>query len=445
MKKLFFCLISISIYGQIPKNYYSSAKGKGYELKTQLHQIINQHKDLGYNGLWQTYKTSDIDNFYDKDGSLLDIYSENPKGKDAYNFILGSNQCGIYSNEGDCYNREHIIPQSTFHSASPMVADAHFIPPTDGKVNGKRSNYPHGYVSKIKWTSKNGSKLGTCTVEGYKGTAFEPIDEFKGDIARMYFYFVTCYENKVASFNYEMFNGSKDQVFTDGFKNMLLEWHQLDPVSKSEVARNNAIFKRQENRNPFIDHPEWVEKIWGKASKRKENKNTDSDTKVVTTEIEQTKAKNNNSHKIISKDVYFSAYIEGTGNNKALVITNGSGKTIDLSNYRIKKQTNGKGDWSKGLKIKTQLAPKQSLTLMYKQTNLKCSNSNILKFEASELAFNGNDPIGLFLEDQLVDCLGNFDDTSTFSENETLVRIKQSGKTIFNKKDWKVLAIDTCQ
>lgn len=251
-------------FAQIPSGYYSTATGTGYTLKTQLYNIIKGHTDNGYAGLYTTYQTSDVDNFYENDGTVLDMYSENPSGTDPYTYTTGTTQrCGNYSVEGDCYNREHIIPQSVFNEQSPMVADAHFITPTDGKVNGMRSNYPHGNVNSATYTSQNGSKLGSSAVSGYSGTVFEPINDFKGDIARMYFYFATRYENTVAGYSYAMFNGSSNQVFTTAFLNMLLAWHAQDPVSAREIARNNAIYSRQNNRNPFIDHPEYVNQIWG--------------------------------------------------------------------------------------------------------------------------------------------------------------------------------------
>jgi chitodextrinase len=143
-----------------------------------------------------------------------------------------------------------------------MVSDAHFITPTDGKVNGQRSNYPHGMVASPTWTSLNGSKLGASTTAGYSGTVFEPIDEFKGDIARMYFYFATRYETTVSGYTYAMFNGTSNQVFTTAFLNMLLTWNAQDPVNAREIARNNAIYGTQNNRNPYIDHPEYVQAIW---------------------------------------------------------------------------------------------------------------------------------------------------------------------------------------
>jgi endonuclease I/chitodextrinase len=260
---LLFILSSIASLAQIPAGYYNNATGTGYALKTQLYNIINPHTNPGYDGLYVTYQNSDVDTFYENDGTVLDMYSENPTGADPYNYSLGATQrCGNYNSEGDCYNREHIIPQSVFGSANPMVADAHFITPTDGKVNGYRSNFPHGNVGIASWTSLNGSKLGSSSVSGYSGTVFEPINEFKGDIARMYFYFVTCYQNNVAGYPYDMFNGTSNQSFTTPFLNMLLAWNTLDPVSPREISRNNAIYARQGNRNPYIDHPEYVSMVW---------------------------------------------------------------------------------------------------------------------------------------------------------------------------------------
>lgn len=260
-----FCL------AQPPAGYYNNATGTGFTLKTQLFNIIKGHTDRNYDGLYVTYQTSDIDKYYENDGTVLDMYSEIPLGTDPYNFTPDSAQrCGNYAKEGDCYNREHIIPQSIFNSLPPMVSDAHFITPTDGKVNGNRGDYPHGKVgATVSITSKNGSKIGPATNTGYSagftGTVFEPIDEFKGDIARMYMYFATRYQDVITTWgkSYAPFNGTSDQVFTDAFKNILLTWNQLDPVSQREIDRNNAIYARQGNRNPYIDNNDYVTKVWG--------------------------------------------------------------------------------------------------------------------------------------------------------------------------------------
>ncbi|MFP3592716.1 endonuclease [Chryseobacterium sp. SIMBA_038] len=267
MKKIIlFLIFSGSISAQAPAGYYNSANGlTGASLKTTLSTIItNGHQDKGYGGLWTGYKTTDIDKNYENDGSILDIYSEKPTGTDPYKFTPGTNQCGTYSVEGNCYNREHIVPQSLFNEASPMVSDINFIRATDGKVNGMRSNYPFGKVGTATFTSKNGSKLGNSVSSGYAGTVFEPIDEFKGDIARMIFYFVTRYQSKLSTFSTGNMLGSTAFPGLQTWElNVLLAWHSQDPVSQAEINRNNASYTYQGNRNPFIDNPSYANQIWG--------------------------------------------------------------------------------------------------------------------------------------------------------------------------------------
>ena len=264
-------ILSIGLFGlmngQEPTGYYSNATGlTGYALKTKLGEIITAgYQTKSYDNLYTGYPSTDTDNFYEKDGSVLDVYSENPAGADPYNFQHGTKKCGNYSVEGDCYNREHTVPQSLFGSKSPMVSDILHILPTDGKVNGMRSNYPYGKVNNPSWTSKNGSKVGNNTTPGYSGISFEPINEFKGDIARGLLYFVTRYQTSLSGFSSgNILNpGNVNKGLTDWELNLLLLWHQQDPVSQREIVRNNAAYAYQKNRNPFIDHPEWVTQIWG--------------------------------------------------------------------------------------------------------------------------------------------------------------------------------------
>jgi len=286
MKKLYlFLLLSISAIGfsQAPANYYNNATGTGYALKTQLKTIITSgHTDRGYAGLWTTYATSDRDMGigYENDNTIVDIYSENPAGTDPYNFTFDNDQCGTYSNEGDCYNREHLVPQSYFEDVTVSFTrtDAHHIVPTDGKVNNYRNNYAFGKVNNATYTSQNGSKLGPLLNSGYSAGAgtpvvFEPIDEFKGDIARCFLYFATRYEDQMDDFYASktlaqvpakaMFDGSINKVFSPAFLNILLTWNQQDPVSTKEIKRNNAIYARQGNRNPYIDNNAYVTSIWG--------------------------------------------------------------------------------------------------------------------------------------------------------------------------------------
>lgn len=259
---LIFLCATICLQAQIPNNYYNSAYNKkGYALRVALHNIISNHTTLSYNALWDAYKTTDKrpDN-----GKVWDIYSDRPNGTPAYYFTFGSDQCGNYSTEGDCYNREHSVPQSWFNDASPMKTDLFHVYPTDGKVNGQRGNYAYGEVNNATWTSTNGSKLGSCATAGYSGTVFEPIDDYKGDLARSYFYMAVCYMNKnLGQETQSLFSGGSLKPWA---LNMLIRWHNQDPVSQKEIDRNNAVYSIQHNRNPFIDYPELVGKIFGSDS-----------------------------------------------------------------------------------------------------------------------------------------------------------------------------------
>lgn len=279
---LFLWSITFS-FAQIPAGYYDHATNSGYTLKNNLKEIINSstegftnelvHQQREYNDFDTFTATNDLDTYYENDGTILDIYSENPTSADPYNYFPIVNECGNYNGEGVCYNKEHTIPQSIFSQAEPMRGDAFHLYPTDGRVNGFRSNFPFGYVGSglisqngITNPTQNGSKLGNNINTGvftYSGTVFEPIDEFKGDIARSYFYFVTRYQDEIPSWSsYPMFNGTTTQGITDGFLYTLIKWHIDDPVSQKEIDRNENIYIYQNNRNPFIDHPEYVEAIW---------------------------------------------------------------------------------------------------------------------------------------------------------------------------------------
>lgn len=252
--------------------YYSAAEGlSGYTLKTALYDIIKGHSNQGYGAIWTFYSNNTIDRYFENDGTILDIYSERPSGADSINFTAVTNQCGNYSGEGGCYNREHSFPKSWFGGrAEPMHSDIHHIFATDGFVNSKRSSFPYGEVGSATYTSSNGSKVGSARSGlGYSGTVFEPIDEFKGDLARAYFYMATRYENVIAGWENNSSSGdavligNSSQVYETWYLNLMKQWHNQDPVSQIEIDRNNAAQPYQGNRNPFVDHPEFVGLIWG--------------------------------------------------------------------------------------------------------------------------------------------------------------------------------------
>lgn len=256
-------LLSASATAEIPSGYYDSCEGKtGQALLTALYQKITTHTNVGYDGLWDVYKKSDVR----ANGSLWDIYTTKEWGSSF-------TKCGNYSVIGDCINREHSMPKSVWGGGkSAQYSDAFHLYPTDGKVNGQRSNYPYGECSGGTRLPNNGSvqalgRLGTSTFSGYTGKVFEPDDEYKGDLARSYFYMAACYNNLISSWTQgemgNMMGGNSYPVFKTWAVNLLLKWARQDEVSQKEIDRNEAIYSFQKNRNPFIDHPELVEYIWG--------------------------------------------------------------------------------------------------------------------------------------------------------------------------------------
>ena len=245
--------------------YYKNADGKsGEALRTAMFAIINDGKnDITYDGLLEAYKTTDVR----EDGYLRDWYSN------TTNYVIGGDkENASYKKEGDGYNREHTVPQSWFGKQSPMVSDLVHVVPTDGYVNNRRSDYPFGEVSNITYQSNNGyCKLGSCKTAGYSGRVFEPNDEIKGDLARIYFYMATCYKDKIGNWSGGVFTSDGLIGWT---YDMLIRWSQADPVNEVEIARNNAVQTtvittkkgkkiKQGNRNPFVDYPGLEDYIWG--------------------------------------------------------------------------------------------------------------------------------------------------------------------------------------
>ena len=277
MKKITTLLLTtvacLTAMADIPNGYYANAIGKQDEaLMTALEGIIYTHSQLGYNFLWDCYPYTDAGD----DGYYIDMYSTSKYNHD-------SAHPGGASYVGQGLNREHSFPKSWFGGeVYPMYTDLMMIIPADAYVNQRRSNDPYGvcngadavtYVNENLGVTMLG-KLGTSTYNGYTQKVYEPDDEYKGDFARIYFYMVTCYKSVVHEWpgsdqlDYAA-NGYK--AFSDWSLQMLMEWHRADPVSAKEIARNEAVYSSKDgnidygqgNRNPFVDHPELAEYIWG--------------------------------------------------------------------------------------------------------------------------------------------------------------------------------------
>lgn len=262
------CLMAaatMGIWAQGPNGsgtYYRNANGKsGAALKTAMYNIIKSPKVTSYSGLKEAYKKTDVR----PDGYLRDWYSN------ATKYTPGSSFSSSGS-EGQGYNREHTIPQSWFGEAAPMKSDVVHVVPTDCAINNMRSDFPFGEVDSSKKTkykeSKNGySKFGYSKTPGYTDLVFEPNDEIKGDLARIYFYMATCYEDQIAKWTKAsggtVIQGDSYQPYVQWTFDMLVRWSKLDPVDDVEKARNDAVYGVQKNRNPFVDYPGLEDYVWG--------------------------------------------------------------------------------------------------------------------------------------------------------------------------------------
>ncbi len=234
-------------------------------------KISSNFNSISYDGLWTAYKQTDI--VPGTSSTIWDMYAGHP-------FTFSSGQCGNYSGVGSCYNREHSVPKSWFDKKTPMYSDIVHLVPTDGYVNNWRSNYAFGEVDNVDksysfpersaggeiYQTTGISKLGTGkAINGVSapGKVFEPDDQYKGDFARIYMYFATRYNGVATSGNGSTTFKSTYPYFTSYGLALIKKWHEQDPVSQKEIDRNNAIEEVQGNRNPFVDYPEWANKIFG--------------------------------------------------------------------------------------------------------------------------------------------------------------------------------------
>ncbi|MBP6334448.1 MAG: endonuclease [Bacteroidia bacterium] len=229
--------VSVDLVGQgtYSNTYYGSSQNKSEEdLKTELSTIIRD----GYVSL--LYGPA-------RDEMFMLIDNQRVNGQGASQNTLESVYTGAqavgYTSRTDAqtnylFNTEHTWPQSLFSSMEPMRSDIHHLFPTDDASNSIRADNPFGVVSNPSWTV-GGSKS--------NGTIFEPKDDQKARSARALFYFVLRYEN------YSNFLNSQESI--------LRNWHSSFPPDAIDIKRNNDIFSFQDNRNPFIDYPQFIDRI----------------------------------------------------------------------------------------------------------------------------------------------------------------------------------------
>ena len=267
---------SVTPAAQIP-DYWSSIDGKsGSELWSAVSSRTNYgYSSIGYKGLYTAYLKTDVypADSVGKAGKIWDMYGEC--------VFAPSNTCGSYKGVCDCYNREHSIPQSWWGGGTAGIGnDIFHVLPTDGKVNGVRSNYEYGEVSGgTNWVgnmfgsagswSTDRATIASTAGESVKGVGqvFEPKQQYKGDIARGLLGTIVKWQQSNITTGNTFFSGTYTASGYYGLSKkavvLLMKWHREDPVSQKEIDRNNGIQQTQGNRNPFIDYPYLAEYIWG--------------------------------------------------------------------------------------------------------------------------------------------------------------------------------------
>ncbi len=242
-----------SAFAQIPDGYYDSLKGKkGEELKTALHNIIKNADVLDYGpgtgATWWGFYTTDNDNGY-----VIDRYSNNQVQ---------------FGQQGVCpsgMNIEHSFPKSWWGGTKLQAYyDLFNLMPSDSKANSSKSNYGMGEVKTASFD--NGCiKIGTGTL-GFK--VWQPSSEWEGDFARGYMYMATAYQNYTWSANEALNSLTQGDYPTlkEWAYTLYIKWAKEDPVSETEVKRNNAVYKIQGNRNPYVDFPNLMEYVWGDST-----------------------------------------------------------------------------------------------------------------------------------------------------------------------------------
>jgi hypothetical protein len=509
-------VISVLSSATVPAGYYHFAKNKSKDdLKTALKNVSTPMKVLEYGSgpgfTWEGFYYSDRRT----DSTVVDMYSTIVRKQTSYSAVNG-------------LHIEHSLPKSWWGAHENMAyKDLFHLYPADDVTNMTKSNLPLGEVTGVPSLDNGLSKVGKNGFgTTYTENCFEPANEFKGDFARSYFYISTIYQDLAPLWQSPMMNNNLYPVWKPWAIELLLKWHRQDPVSTKELIRNEAIYKIQNNRNPFIDYPALAEYIWSadtikifpfpietQAYLISPKRGTDIDFGTIMTNDSRSQKihfegvnivgnaslsiKNNTSAIQLTKnsftadeilmgvdiqvvysplsaglirdtllisggglvenisipikanaspdfvllepthinpiggvlqwisdpaatdyrlkvfqpaskagDLIISTYIEGSSWNKAVEVYNGTGKTIDLSKYALRKQSNGDGAFGTVLKLTGLLENNKTFTVIHKSA----TNSTLVQkadlLTDTLLQVNGNDAIALTRSGMIVDMVG---------------------------------------
>ena len=254
LSSIFLLLLAVCATAQ--KEYYTSVDGVkgGAALKTALHELIKNHKKISYGSgedkTWGAFYTTDavVENGKRR---VLDMYSAEKR----YFGSKGSAVSGM--------NIEHSVAKSWWGGTeNNAYCDIHHLNPSDQNANSRKSNYPLGELTSVSW--ENGvTFVGKANIDGSSENAYEPCDEYKGDFARVFMYMFTCYQDLTWKYTWMNYEKSTYPTLKPWAVELLLKWHEQDPVSEKEVNRNNAVYAVQGNRNPFVDYPQLADYVWG--------------------------------------------------------------------------------------------------------------------------------------------------------------------------------------
>ena len=258
---LFFYIVLLAgaLHAAVPMGYYSTLAGKsGQALKNAIHDLAVQRTVHSYGSLWTYFPQTD--HMPDDPTQVWDMYSDY-----TYYFSthLGNSTSGM--------NKEHSVPKSwwggyTESQGYIAYTDLNHLYPSDAEANGAKLHYPLGEVSRVDFdngcTRTGSPKAGQG---GGSSMVFEPDDRYKGDFARTYMYMASAYQDYQWKYTWMMGNGSW-LTLNQWSIDLLLRWAREDPVSDKEKDRNDAVYRCQNNRNPFIDFPDLMEYIWGNRS-----------------------------------------------------------------------------------------------------------------------------------------------------------------------------------
>lgn len=402
----------------VDSTYYASAltavqSGDSADnVRFAINNIISQgHQQLTYSQVWTALTQTDEDPA--DTSKVVLIYKGNSIAKT-------SNGSAEQASNPDNWNREHVWASSHGFSDRSALAftDIHHLRPADISVNGARGNLDF---------DESDNALAEAPANSIDSDSFEPRDAVKGDVARMMFYMDVRYAGN-DSITPDLV--LVDQLTSSGEPRLgklctLLAWHQADPVDDFERRRNNRAYEFQGNRNPFVDHPEWVDTVFTQNCSDSGNTGGGDSGNGGDNGGDNGAGNggdNGSGNGSNQGELFFSEYVEGSGSNKAVEIFNPTDRTIALSDYQFKLYSNGNTNATSSYQFTGDIAPKGTVVLVTSSSRA----SDELKAKADQFSgavnFNGDDYIELTKGDTIVDGVGVYGNRTNWGANVTFVR-----------------------